>query len=227
MTTATRTPNDATTTRPQRSSRRVAHRTPLGWLPWALLGLLALLLAVCFLLVNALDDDGTAGPAGDSLGQAGGSAAAAPGAEGPAAGTAADGTSTDGTGADGTGADGTGSAALTADGQDLLAAAGSSLAGRVGQQVQGAATVESVVSDEGFWVGSPQSRVFVYLTPEARRSQGESGFQVTAGQTVRLGGSLAALGESPEAADGVTAPEGLGELQQQQAYVRADAVELA
>ena len=65
------TPNPATTIRPQKSSRRTTHKSPLGWLPWALLGLLALLLALVFLVVNAVDDDGPAGDAGDSLGQVG------------------------------------------------------------------------------------------------------------------------------------------------------------
>ena len=67
------TPNEATTTRPERSSRRVAHRAPLAWLPLALLAALALLLLVTFLVINAVDDDGPDGPAGDSLGQLGSS----------------------------------------------------------------------------------------------------------------------------------------------------------
>lgn len=67
------TPNDATVTRPERSSKRVAHRSPLGWLPWLLLGLLALVTALTFLVINAVDDDGAEGPAGDSLGQVSGS----------------------------------------------------------------------------------------------------------------------------------------------------------
>ena len=41
-----RTPNPATISRPERSSRRVAHKTPLGWLPWALLALLALIVGL-------------------------------------------------------------------------------------------------------------------------------------------------------------------------------------
>ena len=65
--------NPATTTRPERSSQRVARKSPLAWLPWLLLGLLALLLALVFLVINAVDDDGPDGPAGDSLGQVSGS----------------------------------------------------------------------------------------------------------------------------------------------------------
>jgi hypothetical protein len=111
---------------------------------------------------------------------------------------------------------------------DLIAASGGSLADREGQSVTGTATVESVVSDEGFWVGSgPEQRVFVFLTPEARQSQGESSFQVEAGQTVQLQGALVAVQTSPEIVEGVTADEGRDQLEQQAAYVRADAVQLA
>ena len=69
MTQPARTPNPATDSRPERSSKKVAHKKPLGFLPWLLLGLLALLLAAVFLFINAVDDDGPAGPAGDTLGQ--------------------------------------------------------------------------------------------------------------------------------------------------------------
>ena len=239
MSTPTRTPNAATTTRPGRSSHRVARKSPLGWLPWALLGLLALLLGAVLLLVNAVDDDGPDGPAGDTLGQVGSDGSGLDGADGDGqiAGTeggtddsttddsAADDSTADDSAGSGTG-DG-GAASLTADGEDLLAAAGSSLADRSGQAVTGTAEVQSVVSDEGFWVGSDEaSRVFVFLTPEARRSQGESGFQVTAGQTVQLEGAVTPLAETPDAAEGVTADEGLGQLEGQGGYVRADAVSL-
>lgn len=69
MTQPTRTPNRATDSRPERSSKKVARKKPLGLLPWLLLGLLALLLAAVFLVINAVDDDGPDGPAGDTLGQ--------------------------------------------------------------------------------------------------------------------------------------------------------------
>lgn len=65
--------NPATITRPERSSKRVARKKPLAWLPWALLASLALLLLLIFLVINAVDDDGPDGPAGDSLGQVDGS----------------------------------------------------------------------------------------------------------------------------------------------------------
>ena len=256
----TRTPNPSTTTRPEKSSRRVAHKAPLGWLPWVLLGLIGLLVAGALLLINAVDDDGPAGPAGDQLGQvnSGGSGIdgqdgdgkiagteddAADGAQDGAAqdGAAQDGAAQDGAAQDGAAQDGAGEGAgegagaggaatgapLTADGQDLLAASGGSLAERAGQAVTGSAVVESVVSDEGFWVGSgPESRVFVFLTPQARESQGESGFQVEAGQTVQVEGSVQSLDEATDAAAGVEESEGLSQLQQQGALVSADSVTL-
>ena len=251
MTAPARTPNDATTTRPERSSRRTVRKTPLGWLPWLLLSLLALLLAAIFLVINAVDDDGPDGPAGDTLGQVGSNGSGTDGEDGDgqiagteqdsdasAAGSSDSGaeggtTGTSSSSSSGSGTSGTGSgaghgASLTADGQDLLAVAGSNLAARAGQSVTGTAEVQSVVSDEGFWVGnSAQERVFVFLTPEARKSQGESGFTVTAGQAVQLRGAMTALAQAPDAGEGATADEGRAQLEQQGAYIRADAVSLA
>ena len=245
MAAPTRTPNAATTTRPERSSRRTARSSPLGWLPWALLGLLALLVAAVLLVINAVDDDGPDGPAGDTLGQvdSGGPGIDGQDGNGEVAGTE-EGTSEDGAASDGAasaapdasagagaapGAGSAGGATLTANGEDLLAAAaGGGLAARAGQAVTGSATVESVVSDEGFWVGSSaEDRVFVFLTPEARQSQGESGFQVTAGQTVQLEGAMTALEETPEVTEGVESAEGADQLSSQGAYVRAESVTLA
>lgn len=54
MTEPRRTPNPATTTRPERSSQRVAHKKPLAWLPWvALLALLALAALIWYLISEA------------------------------------------------------------------------------------------------------------------------------------------------------------------------------
>lgn len=99
MTQPTRTPNPATTTRPQRSSERVAHKKPLAWLPWlALLALLALAALIWFVLAkanhNANDGDGNkvaAGPAGQAAPAAVPTAgsAAAPGGVPPAGAKAA------------------------------------------------------------------------------------------------------------------------------------------
>lgn len=237
MTTPVPTPNPATSTRPERSSRRVARKKPLGWLPWALLlGLLALL-ALVLLITNAVDDDGPEGPRGDSLGQLssddGSSPKGADGDDAQASGGSGEPPADTGTQPSqpaggqapqaGAGAD----APLKVGQQDLLPLTGGSLADRVGQPVTGSTKVESVVSDEGFWAGSsPAERTFVYLTPEARKASGESEFQVRAGQTVRLTGTMATPQSAPRAVAGVTAAEGLDQLQQQGALVSAATVEL-
>lgn len=210
------TPNRATVTRPAQSSKRVAHKTPLGWLPWALLGLLALLVALALLLVNAVDDDGPDGAAGDTLGQAssGGSGADGADGDGQAAGTE-------------TGASGS-SAALAAGGTSLLAAPGGRIGELAGQPAEGTALVESVVADEGFWVGeSASQRVFVFLTPEARQSAGESGYQVEAGQTVAIAGTVQRSDAGFADRVGVTAAEGRQQLLDQGGYVEATQVRLA
>ena len=241
MTTPRDTPNPATSTNPERSSKRVAHKKPLGWLPWAaLLGLLALL-ALVFLIINAIDDDGPDGPAGDSLGQVSGSdGSGADGQDGgggaavvPPAATTAPSAPTDtqpsqpatgGTG--GTGGTGT-DAQLKVGQEDLLALSGGSLADKVGQPVTGSTKVESVVSDEGFWAGSSKTeRTFIYLTPEARKANGESKFQVKAGQTVKVTGTMGTPQSAPKAVAGVTAAEGLDQLTKQGALVSAKTVEL-
>ena len=240
MTTPLPTPNPATSTHPERSSQRVAHKKPLGWLPWALLlGLLGLL-ALVLLLINAVDDDGPEGPRGDSLGQvSSGDGSSIKGQDGagagtqPSAGAGQPSAATDpqpsqpaagaGAGA-GTGAD----AQLKVGQQDLLALSGGSLVDRVGQPVTGSTKVESVVSDEGFWAGNSKSeRTFVYLTPEARKANGESKFQVKAGQTVKVTGTMETPQSAAKAVAGVTAAEGLDQLTQQGALVSAATVELA
>lgn len=67
----TRTPNPATSSRPQRSSQRVAHKKPLAWLPLALLALLALLAVGLYLILRAVNsDDGTTKAAVPSAGAA-------------------------------------------------------------------------------------------------------------------------------------------------------------
>ncbi len=201
--------------------------------PWWLLGLLALALIALAVWALTRDDD-------DDRTAAGGTAATAPTDTGTGApeatGTGADagaGEGATGTGADGgtgTGADGgaggaAGAAAgtLTSGGANLLGAEGAAnLAAQSGQAAQGrGVNVQSVVSDEGFWVGSSeQDRVFVALD-----IQGESPFQVTAGEKVDLQGTVTAL-ETPEAF-GVTAAEGLDQLRQQGQYIRATSLERA
>ena len=185
--------------RPAHTQRR-KHKTPLGWLPWALLGLLGLLLALS-LLAGALAGKDTSDDGAD----------AARAGSGTAAGTATKG------------------GTLTVGSTDVLGSRAN--LGRIGtfdgQKATGNdVVVQSVVADEGFWVGSSAAeRVFVYLTPEARKSSGESGFQVKAGQNVDLTGTVAEV-ESP-AKLGVTDAEGARQLAGQGAYVVADSVRLS
>lgn len=206
---------------PVEGSRPVTERrrrkTPLGWLPWAALAAAAALVLLSLLVINAVDDDGPEGSAGDSLGQVSGSDGS--GANGED--NAPDG------GGEGASADGGQSASLTANGQDLLQlGAAGGLAGVAGQTAEGTARVQSVVSDEGFWVGADeQTRVFVFLTEQARQTDGESPFQVEAGQTVRLQGTVTPL--EPGVVAGVAADEGRAQLEQQGHVVQATAVQLA
>ena len=190
------------------------RKAPLAWLPWALLAALLGLLAL-MLLAGAVAGTDVARPAGSA---------------GTAAGDATD-LSAPGAGAAGGGERGGAAAgALSAGDVDVLAtpqdlARLGSLQGR--PAVGRAVVVESVVADEGFWVGSsPAQRAFVFLTPEARQSAGESGFQVRKGQRVDLNGSVTATSEGDAARFGVTDAEGARQLTQQRAYVRATQVRL-
>lgn len=232
MTQPVQTPNPATVTRPRASSRRVAHRSPFGWLPWLLLALLALLIAaVVWALVAADDDDSSPAarapapstapdvsvapvvppvvvvpPVLPSTAPSGIGTPAAPPAVAPPPAAVPD---------------------LRVGEQDLLALSGGPLTGTPSTAVAGTATVQSVVSDSGFWVGSsPTDRVFVWLTLQARGGRPESPFEVTAGQTVMLTGTLTPLPD-PDVTNGVTVAEGLPLLQQQGAFVAASTIELS
>lgn len=118
---------------------------------------------------------------------------------------------------------------LTAGGKALLPPSSAGPLGSLsGQEVSGrGVTVESVVADEGFWVGaSPTERLFVSLLPEARGGSGESPFQARAGQRVDLVGVL-----RPVPTDvgrlGVDDAEGAAQLRSQGQYIEARAVTLA
>ena len=118
---------------------------------------------------------------------------------------------------------------LTVGGRLLLdEAAAGRLSALAGQPVEGrAATVQSVVADEGFWAGADQNRrVFIFLTPQARTKVGESPFQVRAGQSVDLTGTLKALPDDLTPF-GVEEPEGAAQLRSRGQYVEATAVRLS
>lgn len=178
---------------------RRRRKAPLAWLPWAALAALLALLALALLAGTLGGSDDRAATRGTGAPAAGGAAAA--GAAG----------------------------ALTVAGADALADTRSvgRLSGSVGEAAVGRGVlVQQVVADEGFWVGSSAAqRVFVFLTPEARRSAGESAFQVREGQRLDLNGTVADLGGDPSRF-GVTDTEGARQLAQQRAYVRASQVRL-
>ncbi|MCW2779113.1 MAG: hypothetical protein JWN17_2838 [Frankiales bacterium] len=124
-----------------------------------------------------------------------------------------------------------GAGALTAGGVDVLKdrASLARLASLQGKPAVGRGVlVQSVVADEGFWVGSSAAdRTFVYLTPEARKSNGESGFQVRAGQRIDLAGIVTGTSAGDPQRFGVTDAEGARQLTAEHAYVRATSVRLS
>ena len=180
------------------------RRTPLRWVPWLALALLALLALLAFLIIR------NAGDAGDKPGldftndRVGGATES---------------------GASSSGGQGT----LTAADRSLLpVSAAGSLSSLSGQAVTGkGVVVESVVADEGFWVGSSASdRIFVSLLPQARGSGGESPFQVQRGQQVELVGKLRPV-PTNLAGLGVDDAEGAAQLRSQGQYIEATSVRLS
>ena len=228
----------------------------IGWLPWLLLALLLLLAIGTWLLIRNSNDDDDAALTPDAAAlttvamadqtAAAGTAPIASNADTPA--TADDGggatvttmSSSDGasgspsaptsapTATPGTPSDPSTAPPLTANGQDVVALAAdpTKLATLVGSPASGRATVESVVSDEGFWIGSgPTSRVFVLLTPDARGGNGESPFQVAAGQTILLEGTANTISE--RIPSDITDADGKSQLQNQNFVVDVTSVALA
>ena len=215
-------PSASVPVRPAAKSRR--HNPPLGWLPWALLAALLALLALMLLAGTLVGGSGDPAGSGSGSASSGGSGQAGDAGQSGRSGTAG------GSDQGGPGAGATGGGTLTAGTTDLLAspAAAAGIRNREGRPVTGqGVTVESVVADEGFWVGtSARQRVFVFLTPEARRSAGESGYQVEPGQRVGLQGTVKGLGGAGPSSFGVSDAEGARLLEQQAAYVAATSVSL-
>ncbi len=180
------------------------RRAPLGWVPWLALALLALLGLIAFLVIRNVANAGDKGGVDATNDRAGGA-------------TESGGSSSGGGGT------------LTAGGRPLLPlSAAGSLASLSGQTVTGKGVmVESVVADEGFWVGpSPTDRIFVSLLPQARGSAGESAFQVRKGQRVDVAGTLRPV-PSNLAALGVDEAEGAAQLRSQGQYIEATTVRLS
>ena len=124
-----------------------------------------------------------------------------------------------GTGA-GTGVGTAGSGSITAGSTDLLplsSQGGGALQQYEGQNVQGSSVaVESVVSDEGLWVGeSQEERMFVFLD-----LPGESGPDIDAGDTVSFSGTVEAVPQGfEERFGGIEAEEGADQLSSQGSYI--------
>ena len=115
---------------------------------------------------------------------------------------------------------GAGDVQLNVDGQPLLsvaAAGGAGLSNLVGKSVEAKGVpVESVPSDEGFWVGTGgNSRVFVQLA-----GGGESPVKVEKGDRVDFTGSLDQHGANFADRAGVSAKEGADLLGQQAVHVQ-------
>jgi hypothetical protein len=191
----------AARTRPMEEGRR--RRGGLGWLvPLGLLLLGLLALALYFGLRDGGNDE--AGSGGNAAVQQQGQDESGSPAGGGSAGAAS-------------GSAGAGAGTLTAGSRSLLPVPSATvLSGMVGQQVTGRSVpVESVVSNEAFWVGtSEQDRVFVRLERGS-----ESPFQVRAGENVSFTGVLAQANAALAEKLGVTEAEGARLLARQGSYV--------
>lgn len=199
---------------PGRTTGSAPVQTPQKRRPWWLLALLALV--ALGLLLFGLSRCGT-GTAGDGPDPAG-----APTAAGPAAPDAADpGAATD---ADG----GAGPGTLEADGTPLLPVAAVSgpdgeLTSQLGRTATASASrVQSVPSDEGFWVGSSDvDRWWVQLEGTA-----ESGYRVQPGDAVDFTGQIVAHDAGFAAGIGVDAAEGADQLTGQAAHIQVAQADL-
>lgn len=179
-----------------------------GWL-WWLLGLLALLLLGALLLglLGGGDDDETetaqptrsteaAPAAGDSTGAAGGSAGAVAGGS------------------------------LTARNESLLPVPADGLAAYGTETATGReVTVQSVVKDEGFWLGSSQQdRVYVEYGGDVGANENQ-GVEPAVGDKVNLTGPVRPAPENP--ARTLNLPEqDAQQVTEQGAYINADTVEI-
>lgn len=125
-----------------------------------------------------------------------------------------------GSGGAASGASGAATSPLVSGSTALLPLPAGGLAAYANQPAQATSVnVQSVVSDEGFWVGdSEANRVFVRLI-----QQGESPVQIEAGRKVSFTGTVKP--NTPAIAEGVEAAEGLAQFQQQGFHVETTAVQ--
>lgn len=118
---------------------------------------------------------------------------------------------------------------LNVDGTDLFTAATGANAAEALRPYEERAVnataveVQSVVSDEGFWVGSnEQQRMFVFLT-----MPGESGVDIDAGQSYNFTGTLRPLPLDFEQRFGLAPADGVDLLRQQAHYVEVTQITAA
>ena len=84
--------------------------------------------------------------------------------------------------------------------------------------------VESVPSDEGFWIGSKDARVFVRLIIPVRE---ESPVRIEAGERVTFTGTLRRHEPGFARRQGVTKMEGAGELRRSPQHIVVSLSELS
>lgn len=113
---------------------------------------------------------------------------------------------------------------LTTSGK-VLPTSASRLERHVGKRVKAhGIMVESVPSDEGFWIGSKDARVFVQLTMNGPR---ESPVRVEAGERVAFTGSLTGHGRRFARRHGISDAEGAGELRRSPQHIVVSLSELS
>ena len=105
---------------------------------------------------------------------------------------------------------------LTTSGK-VLPTSASRLERHVGKRVKAhGIMVESVPSDEGFWIGSNEARVFVRLVIPVRE---ESPVRIEAGERVTFTGTLRRHGPGFARRQGVSKSEGAGELRRSPPHI--------
>jgi hypothetical protein len=209
------------------SPRPPVGATPVGGKerkrrPAWLIPLIAAIAAVIVLLL-LLSQCGTNGDDGDTSGAGATSSADADDSSGSAQSGSRSGSPSSSAAGQGNAASVGQPGTITANGTAVLPAAGANpggaLAAFAGQPAQGAAVqVLLVPADEGFWVGSSDTeRVWVQLTGE-----GESAYQVQAGDTVDFEGTVVAHPGGFSEQVGITEADGAAQLTQQGHHIEVD-----
>lgn len=200
--------SDASRSREPRPSAVPAGNRPhrRKWLLPLLLGLVLLIALLLLLSQCGDDDDDTASTSSTPTTAATTATAQASASADPTASATA---------SAGAGLAGGAAGTVTAGGANLLGAA--DLSTYTGQSAVGrAAKVQSVPSDEGFWVGTgEQDRIWIQLTGTG----GESDYKVKQGDGIDFTGTVAKAAEGFADTVGLTEAEGAAQLTEQGYYV--------